>query len=185
MPFVWRQIKPMAHLKISLLGSPKIKLDNKLITGLPSKAQALLFYLVVTNKQQTREHLAEILFSTETMSLEKKLSNLRGPGALLALNGVLNDYVETRKFSVAFKADSDYWLDLAEFQDCVRSPNPTLEQLHRAVNLYQADFLAGLRLRDADGFDEWAKQWRRALKNEMATALRLIALHFKTENNHR
>ncbi|GIK56332.1 MAG: regulatory protein AfsR [Chloroflexota bacterium] len=171
----------MARLEISLLGSPKIQLDGKVITGLPAKAQALLFYLVVSGQQQTRERLAEMLFSEETMMREKKLSNLRGPGALLALNEVLSAFVETRKFSVAFNTESDYWLDLDEFHACLRNPNPTPAQLQRAVDLYQGDFLTGLRVRDADGFEEWAEQVRRALETQIVTALYLLAVHYKEQ----
>lgn len=174
----------MARLEISLLGSPKIKLDGKLLTGLPAKAQALLFYLVVTKQQQTRERLAEMLFSSEEMRRVKKLSNLRGPGGLLALNEVLEEFIESPKFSVAFKTESDYWLDLDEFQACLRSPNPTPAQLQTAVNLYQAEFLTGLRLRDAEGFEEWAEQRRRSLETQIHTALYLLAVHYKEQRQY-
>ncbi|HUM70324.1 MAG TPA: NB-ARC domain-containing protein, partial [Chloroflexota bacterium] len=174
----------MTRLEISLLGSPKIKLDGKLITGLPAKAQALLAYLVVTKQQQTRERLAEMLFSVEIMSREKKLDNLRGPGALLALNKVLSEFVESPKFSVAFKTESDYWLDVDEFQDCLRTPNPTPEQLQRAVDLYQGDFLTGLRLKEAEGFEEWAEQVRRTLEPQIFNALYLLAVHYKKQRQY-
>lgn len=169
----------MARLEISLLGLPKIKLDGQLLTHLPPKAQALLVYLAVTKKQQPRDHLAEMLFSDETMSLDKKLSNLRGAGALLTLKRELSDFIESPKFSIAFKTEKEYWLDVDEFKDYLRSPNPTLEQLQRAMNLYQGEFLAGLQLRDADGFDKWVEQYRQALKAEMSTALHLLSMHHK------
>ncbi len=174
----------MARLEISLLGSPKIKLNGQLLTGLPAKAQALLFFLVVTRQQQTRERLGEMLFSEETMSPEKKLANLRGPGALLALNRELSDFVESPKFSIAFKTESDYWLDVDEFQDCLRSSEPTPAQLQRAVNLYQGQFLTGLRLKEAEGFEEWAEQKRRALETQMTTALYLLTVHYKTQGQY-
>jgi len=172
----------MTRLEISLLGSPKIKLDDELITGLPAKAQALLFYLVVTKQQQTRERLAELLFSSEKMHLYKKLANLRGPGALLALNEVLGEFIESPKFSVAFKTESDYWLDVDQFQACLRSPNPTLVELQTAVNLYQAEFLTGMRLRDADGFETWAERYRRNLEAQYTNAVNLLTEHNKNKD---
>ncbi len=174
----------MARLEISLLGSPKIKLNGQLLAGLPGKAQALLFFLIVTRQQQTRERLGEMLFSDETMSPEKKLANLRGPGALLALNRELSAFVESPKFSIAFKTESDYWLDVDEFQDCLRNSEPTLAQLQRAVNLYQGEFLTGLRLKEAEGFEEWAEQKRRALETQMTTALYLLTVHYKTQGQY-
>lgn len=181
MPYVWRQIKPMARLEISLLGSPRIKLDGNLLTGLQGKSLALLVYLVVTKQQQTRERLAEMLFSDENKSRQDKLRNFRGNGALLSLNKVLGDFVESPKFSVAFNTESDYWLDLDEFHICLRNPNPTPAQLQRAVDLYQGDFLTGLRVKDADGFEGWAEQVRRALETQIVTALYLLAVHYKEQ----
>jgi DNA-binding SARP family transcriptional activator len=174
----------MARLEISLLGSPKIKLDGKLLTGLTGKPLALLTYLVVTKQQQTRERLAEMLFSDESKSREEKLSNLRGNGALMKLNVFLGDFVESPKFSVAFKTETDYWLDVDEFLNSLRSPHPTPEQLQKAVDLYRAEFLTGLRLRDAAGFEEWAEQVRRALETQMTTALYLLTVHYKEHGQY-
>lgn len=173
----------MPRLEITLLGSPQIKVDGKPIEGLPAKAQALLIYLVMTKQQHGREHLAELLFSDETMPADKKLSNLRGAGALLALNRVLGEFLVTQyRLTLAFRVESDYQLDVDEFERCLRQPQPTAAQLETAVQLYRGDFLTGLSLRhDAAGFEDWAQLNRQRLRRLAMNALYLLAVHYKQE----
>lgn len=169
----------MARLEISLLGSPRIQLGGESIENLPAKAQALLIYLAVTKQQYAREHLAELLWSDENMPVAAKLSNLRGSGALLALNRQLGEFLEVHRHSLAFKTESDFHLDVDTFEGCLRHPSPTVADLQTAVNLYQGDFATGLSLREAEGFFNWAMANRERLRRLGMNALYLLAVHYK------
>lgn len=174
----------MPRLEISLLGSPQIKLDGTLIDNLPAKGQALLIYLAVTKQQYAREYLAELLWSDESMPLQRKLNNLRGSGALLTLNRVLGDFLIVHRYSLAFKGESEHWLDVDAFEAYLRQPNPTVQQLQTAVNLYHSDFLTGQTLRDAEGFEDWAQKYRQRLRQLALNALYLLAVHYKQQRQY-
>ena len=61
-------------LKISLLGTVEIKLDDMLVSELSAKSKALLVYLICTRQPQPRTHLASLLYES---SDEQARSNLR------------------------------------------------------------------------------------------------------------
>lgn len=174
----------MSHLKINLLGYPQITLSKTKIEDLPAKAQALLFYLVVSRQQFSREHLAEMLWSDEDMPLDKKLNNLRGAGALLALNKILGNFLVIHRHSLAFRAESDFALDVATFEAALREPSPTEAQLQTAVDLYRGDFLAGLNCRNAVGFEEWSQRLRERLRRLAMNALYLQSVHHKQQHHY-
>lgn len=174
----------MSQLKINLLGYPQITLGQTSLQELPAKAQALLYYLAVTKQQFSREHLAELLWSNEKMPLDKKLNNLRGAGALLALNKSLADFLVVHRHSLAFRAESDFQLDVDIFESALREPNPTAGQLQTAVNLYRDDFLAGLNVRQAFGFDDWVQRQRERLRRLAMNALYLQAVHYKQQRQY-
>lgn len=174
----------MSQLIINLLGYPQITLGQTSLQELPSKAQALLFYLAVTKQQFSREHLAELLWSNEEMPLDKKLNNLRGAGALLALNKTLAGFLVVHRHSLAFRSESDYQLDIDIFEAALRDPNPTAVQLQTAVNLYRDDFLAGLNVRQAFGFDDWVQRQRERLRRLAMNALYLQAVHYKQHRQY-
>lgn len=174
----------MPRLEIALLGYPQIRLNGKLVDNLPAKSQALLYYLVLTKQQFSRDHLAELLWSNENMPLEKKKNNLRGNGALLPLTRDFNEFLFTERHSLAFRTESDYGLDVDAFEVALRDTNPTQGQLQTAVNLYRDDFLAGLTLRNAAGFDEWSQRMRERLRRLAMNALYLLAVHYKQQQQY-
>ncbi len=139
-----------AKLELTLLGETTIKLNDKLASGLPSrKAEAMLFYLVCTQRPYSRDLLAD--FFWDDRDPEQALANLRS--LLSGLRRKFKPYLEITRQTVAFQTDSPYWLDTAEFQRLAQSE--TFADWEQAIALYQADFLAGFDIRDSRGFDEW------------------------------
>lgn len=135
-------------LSFRLLGKPRVSIGGTAVTGFFSaKTQALpFFYLTATGRPHTREALAGLLWGDMPQAqagkdLRHAPSNLRvlvGPHLLI-----------TRE-DAAFDRDGPYRLALEAFAASVRDPaSKDLETLHRAVELYQGDFLEGFYVGDA------------------------------------
>src|SRR6266545_8091648 len=106
----------MPQLEIALLGSPEIKLNGKPIKTDRRKAVALLAYLAATGKAHTRDHLAALFWPDYEHAAA--FAYLRR--TLWELNNILGDeWIEANRETVAFKQDSDFWLDTNVFQTCV------------------------------------------------------------------
>src|SRR5512132_3910932 len=109
----------MAHLKLSLLGSFRLSLDDGPVTGIKSnKARALLAYLAVEGASpHSRQSLAGLLWPdwpdrAAISNLRYTLSNLRSSlreseaGAPCLL--ISRDHLQ-------FNASSDQWVDVTAF----------------------------------------------------------------------
>ncbi|GIK43262.1 MAG: transcriptional activator [Chloroflexota bacterium] len=194
-------------LQLTLLGQADVRLAGEPVTGFYSgKAQALLFYLAVTGQTHTRPALAGLLWADlpdadALMNLRQVLTNLRK---------LVGDHLTITRQTVAFKRDSDYWLDIEVFQAGVEStqrPSPPpsssgrgslasppqggieggleVEQLRQAVDLYQGDFLAGFYVRDAPLFEEWLLAHRAWLREVALDALQKLAAYFARRGDYR
>ncbi len=159
-----------ASLQIRLLGTPEISLDGAPLAGLRSaKAQALLFYLAVSARPHTRAALATLLWGGFPDSAAR--SNLRK--ALHYLRSSLEGYLAIERDSVAFSADVDCWVDVAEFDAALQ--DGTESSPRRAVELYRGDFLEGFYVGDALEFEGWWLSERGRLRELMLDSLRGLA----------
>lgn len=167
------------ELHLSLLGTPRILLDNAPVTGfVSSKAQALLCYLAMTGRSHSRQMLAALLWAEmpETdarANLRVTLSNLRQ---------LLGSYLTISRETIAFDRTSCYWLDTEDFQllDTTTSSDSfeqRLDILRRQVELYRGDFLDGFHVRDTPVFDEWALLQRERLRQIVLRALHILVVH--------
>jgi predicted ATPase/DNA-binding SARP family transcriptional activator len=153
-------------LQIFLFGSPQITYQGQPLTGFVSaKVRALLIYLAVTARPQSRDHLAELLWADTPASirtnLRKALSNLR------QLIG--NILVEDGKESITLDTQQ-LWVDVVEFS---RLLNQGADQ--DASELYQADFLTGFNLSLSYEFEAWVLSEQSRLKTQMVDLLRRMA----------
>jgi len=178
-------------LCLTFLGGLRIARGKEEITGFVSrKAKALLVYLTVTGRVHFRSSLAGLLWgeipqSRATNNLRVVLSNLRHlfPG-----------YLITTRLTVEFNRNAPYWLDVEEFEKRVRSyesgvrseesqpsilsSQPLIHNLHKAVELYQGDFLQGFHLPKAPSFEEWMLIQRERLRQMALQALHeLVRYH--------
>lgn len=155
-----------AKLELTLLGETTIKRNGKPVASLPSrKAEAMLLYLVCTQRPYSRELLAD--FFWDDRPAEQALANLRS--LLSGLRRSFGPYLEITRQTVAFKEDSPCWIDAAEFQQLAQSE--LIADWETAVSLYQADFLAGFDIRDSRGFEEWVTLER---ERHQRTAVHLL-----------
>lgn len=163
--------KDRSQLKVRCLGEFELSCgDAPLPQPATRKACSLLAYLIVRSPQAwCREQLADLLWSDRPRdralpSLGTALWHIR---RMLPPGGYLQAGVET----VRFNPQSDYWLDVEEFEALCASPGDPIERLTRAVALYRGGFLEQY-------YDDWCLQERYRLESCYLQALeRLSAAH--------
>ena len=105
-------------LELILLGESTIKLNDKPVTELPSrKAEAMLIYLVCTQRPYSRELLAD--FFWDDRASEQALANLRS--LLSGLRHSFKPFLDISRQTVAFKESSSHWIDAVAFQQLAQS----------------------------------------------------------------
>jgi DNA-binding SARP family transcriptional activator/predicted ATPase len=164
------------ELQLALLGNVEIRRAAVPVSGFSSgKALALLCYLAVTGRPHSRPALAGLLWSDLPESNAR--NNLRK--ALTNLRGLVGPHLRITRQEIAFNRDCRYWLDVECFEAAVTSASPEtdVERLGEAVELYRGDFLEGLYMRGALGFEEWALAERARLRELALDALHALAVH--------
>src|SRR5262245_57208931 len=124
-------------LVIRLLGPVQLSRDDQPIQMRGYQPLALLAYLLLTGQVHSRQHLVDLLFDRSDdprARLQRSLAQLR--------RAIGSEYLLADRQEVAFNFDSDYWLDVAAFEA-------------GQVELYRGEFLEGLQLQEAFGFENW------------------------------
>ena len=101
-----------AQLEIRALGGLTVHSEATTITFETHKDAALLVYLACTGRTHPREALAEMLWEDRTQS--QALANLRH--VLTQLRQRVDPYVTISRQSVAMNPDSEWWLDVTDFE---------------------------------------------------------------------
>lgn len=167
------------ELTLRLLGAPQVMLAGRPVTGfISAKTQALLFYVAVAARPHNRDTLAGLLWGD--MAEAQASKNLRN--ALSNLRTLVGAHLEITRETVTFNRATAYWLDVEQFLTMTTAPAKSLTTLHRAVELYQGDFLEGFYVGDALGMEEWISGQRSLLKGVMVQVLHtLVTRHLERE----
>ena len=171
MPSLSATKKDRTRLSLNLLGGFEVRLASGPAVTLPTrKAQALLAYLAVSpGRMHPRDKLAGLLWAERgdaqaRDSLRHTLVELRrvfgegSPGLITEGNGVGLD-------SAAIE------VDVVRFESLVKAA--TAEDLDKAAELYQGDFLQGFVLREPP-FEEWLATERERLRELALDGLRRL-----------
>jgi predicted ATPase/DNA-binding SARP family transcriptional activator len=159
------QIRTLGGLTIDCNGTPITAFDQR-------KVPALLVYLAFAERPQPREVLAELFWEDRTQS--QSSANLRV--ALSNLRKTVDPFVDVNR-ETAGMATGGWWLDAVAFEECLEKPGQNVEQLEKALELYQGDFLEGFYI-DSRGFEDWALLERERLRFRAMEAFdRLIDCH--------
>ncbi len=183
----------MARLKLSLLGTLQVVLDEQPATGFESaKVRALLAYLAGNaERSHSRDTLTGLLWpeqdeATARTNLRQALSNLR---RTIKDTGSDRPFLLVSRETIQFNPDADYWLDVALFTALLdacsrhvhRRPElctPCAQRLTQAVKLYRGAFLEGLFVQESVTFEEWVLLQREVLQGRVLQALyQLTAYH--------
>jgi DNA-binding SARP family transcriptional activator/predicted ATPase len=167
-------------LELTLFGNPEIRLAGVPVTDFKSsKAQALLCYLAVTGQPHTRPTLAGLLWGD--MPEVKARMNLSQ--ALTTLHRFFDEHLIINRQTVAFKRDSNYWLDVESFESKVigSSIEVAVISLKEAIQTYRGDFLDGFHVRKAPEFEIWVLTQRTRLRELALQTLHTLAVHYSAQ----
>lgn len=160
----------MKGLRLHILGTPELRVSDRLLTFRSRKALALLVYLAVENRPVSRDEIAALLWpdtdSSRARGLLRSTLNYvrqafraveRDAAAVLIAEGTLLrveqaaltlDVAQIAEILAATHGSPTEW-DAARQGDA-------LQRLQRAVIAYRGDALAGFALPDAPEFEAWA-----------------------------
>jgi DNA-binding SARP family transcriptional activator len=180
----------MSRLIIELLGTFRVTLDERPVTGFKSdKVRALLAFLAVNaNRPHRREMLATLLWAELPHS--DALANLRY--ALYDLRKVIDDYGARPPYllisreALQFDVASEHRLDVHDLRRLARpvgGPSPDLSALRRAASLYRGPFLQGFSV-DSGPFEEWVIIQRERLERRTLDLLTTLARHHEENEEY-
>jgi len=151
---------------VSLLGPPRVERDGRAIEFDTRKAIALLAFLILEGRTQSRDRLATMLWPEADQdraraSLRRTLSPVR--------TALGEEVVKTDTLRVEI-AQGTLSVDVDRFRDLVRAG-----KLEDAVSLYRGDFLVGFSLKDSPEFEDWQSARQSELRDELRGALARLA----------
>ena len=150
-------------LRIQLLGSFQVSIDDKPLARLPSeRLQALLAYLVLHRDQSVARQQLAVTFWPDTTDAQAR-TNLRT--LLTRLREALPDadqFLAIDAQTVQWRSDSPCAIDVIEFEQAVASG-----ALAHAVELYHGDLLPGC-------YDDWITGERERIRQAYQHALELL-----------
>ncbi|MEM7800318.1 MAG: BTAD domain-containing putative transcriptional regulator, partial [Chloroflexota bacterium] len=151
--------------QVKLFGLFEIEEDGETISAQNSpKGVALLAYLLVTRRQQSREAIADLLW--EASSTAHGLQNLRKH--LSRVRKWLPELHIDRQ-RVGIKPDASLDVDLYQLEE--GSSHPDLYERAKTVLLYRGELLSGFYLSDAPEFNAWLTIERERLHRKMGSRL--------------
>jgi DNA-binding SARP family transcriptional activator len=175
----------MSTLCIRLFGSLQLERDGRPLPNLPARRVGdLLAYLALyRDTLHTRERLAGLLWADAEEDRARHSLNT----ALWRLQRVLRGssgarpYLRVSPQAIGFNADSDCWLDVAEFESrCALAAQSEDASLYeQAVELYRGDLLP-------DCYEDWCLVERERLQGLYVRALqRLVSYYARRDEPER
>lgn len=153
-------------IEISLLGPPRVERNGRLVAFDTRKALAVLAYLAVTDRPQTRSSLAELLWPGHDPehargALRRTLSSLRS-----VVGGAL---IEATSDHVRLVKGAALVIDVDRFRaSCERG------ELEAAVELFRGELLEGFVVRDSPDFEQWVQVEAEGLRRQLLGALVVV-----------
>lgn len=176
----------MPKLSISLLGSPQVLLNSLPIKLPTSRAFPLLGYLAINRYPQTRETLANLLWTDSPQ--HQALAALRTTLWRLKHAG-LEDWITWDRSEISLTNPENMDIDVVNFQErlarCELHGHPLSNiclyctpALTEAVALYRGEFMKGFNISRAPAFDDWRMQQSETFETTYLDALeRLVKCH--------
>jgi predicted ATPase/DNA-binding SARP family transcriptional activator len=174
-------------VRFYLFGAPRLSKDDRPVALRRTRALALLIYLVVTGQPHERDALLALLWpefdnASARNNLRRELSLLRSTLGEAVLHA--------DRQQIALDPHAQCWVDVVVFRAQLEAarqlPGGTAAwaaALQAAVDLAEAEFLAGFGLPDSPAFEEWQFFQRESLRQQLADALtQLVAWQRNTAN---
>jgi predicted ATPase/DNA-binding SARP family transcriptional activator len=182
----------MDSLYISGLGSPQISLNGQTVEFKRRKAVALLVYLAVERRSQSREFLSGLFWPEYNQS--KAYAYLRR--TLWEIKDALgDDLLEVTRVWIGIHSSVNFQTDINQFQELLQwvkdhnHPfvdfcNDCINQLETAIHFYRGDFLSGFSLSGCPQFDDWqflqSETYRRLYQDSLQNLVNALEQGGKT-----
>lgn len=184
----------MGQLRISALGAPEVRHEERVVKFRSRKVLALLLYLAIEGHTVTRQKVSALLWpdsdeAAARSTLRRTLADLRG--ALDESPVHTHLVVERGALAFAFLPGDELDVRVVDAALELQLPSddpPTgasarqaaLEQLQRADRLCRSPFLDGFSLDDAPDFEQWISEQRASwLRRANLICERLAALQYE------
>lgn len=169
----------MPQLKFFLFGSPRLEREGQEIPLRRRKVLALLAYLALGQRPQSRETLLGLLWSEFDQTSAR--NNLRRE--LSIIKKQLGASILTAdRTEIAINPAADLWLDVEEFEKHAAAGDVT--SLAKAVAVYSDEFMAGFALPDSLAFIEWQFFQAEGLRQSLAQALQELIRRHKQQGEY-
>ncbi len=173
------------ELTLSFLGGVHIYLDGQDLTqSLPTKAQALLCYAVLSRRTLQRQEIVGMFWGDSTeararTSLRVALRRMNEQG--------LEPYLNPTRANLTFLFHENYQCDVEAFEQLMVTANANSDQvnmliLRQAMDLYHGDFLLGFGVSDSPEFDVWMLAQRERLRQMALNGLDSLIADFVEQN---
>ncbi len=178
----------MSRLKVHLFGGVRLHLSGRVIARFRSqKVAALLAYLLVHRARvHSRVELATLFFPEHDESRARtylrttlyQLKKVLQPGEMQG-----DPYLLITPQTIGFNPESDYWLDVEEFERLLnhapdKPPRQAYEMRLEALELYCGDFVAGY-------FEDWILREQERLRLRYQEALKAAAEYEESQGHPR
>src|SRR5262245_50395768 len=171
----------MEKVALYMFGAPRLERAGAPLRMDTHKALALLIYLATTERPQSRDTLAALLWPNHDQAraiLRRTFSPLR---ATLG-----EDWFTIDRDTIGLRDPKALWTDTGAFHHALlarqRHTHPPSEVcdecmplLTDAVTLYHSEFLAGFPVRDCAPFDDWRAYQSEALRRDLIEALERLS----------
>jgi DNA-binding SARP family transcriptional activator len=179
-----------SRLELKLVGPVDIQVDGRPLAVDTKKAVALLAYLAVSGQEQSRDHLADLLWpetdpERARATLRRTLSALR--------SGLGERWVEADRSSVRFKPDGDTFVDVdqliqyaAETHDhgpdqvCSRC----VDSLSFAAARVRGEFMEGFGLRGCPAFEDWMLAEAEYVRRRVSSVLERLSTALASQGRY-
>ena len=175
----------MDELRLYLFGIPRIEYQGRTIKIERRKALALAAYLAFAERRQSRDVVADLLWPG--LDREHGRSALRS--TLRALTTPIPDaWIDADRTTLMLQIER-VWVDVLAFTALLSATGThghsidlacaECVPLHiQALELYQADFMAGFSLSDSVDYDNWQMSQREWLHREYADIHRRLSTYY-------
>jgi LuxR family transcriptional regulator, maltose regulon positive regulatory protein len=163
------------------LGTPMIEGGTGTLHMQTRKATALLAFLSVSEKPQSREKLAALFWPEFDQT--RAHANLRRTLASI-IQTIGSGILVSNRERIGIDSDAPLWTDVSEFRSLLASikahahPEKVcpecIDHLEKAVSLYRGDFFEGFSLKDCQEFDEWQVLQAQGLRSDLVTLLETL-----------
>ncbi|MFN8440642.1 MAG: BTAD domain-containing putative transcriptional regulator [Caldilineaceae bacterium] len=193
----------MSILQIRLFGPGQLRAASGQIVQVQARKElaALAYLLLEGGQAQSRDLLQALLWGD--LNTESARNNLRvALSRLQSLIGPTENttatpkLLQTSRIDVQLNPAAPIWVDVTVFLELLAKTRhhehasrsaclPCFQTLQKAVELYQAEFLAGFALADSPAFEEWLFLQRERLHVLVSDAYRDLAAYAETTEDWR